>query len=149
MEKNLLCLSWLNGQVKATAMQRGLAAGTWERPDSLPDFAALAPVMAEAVAKTRPEGRQVAMVLAHPRLSHQVFEVPPAKGRTLDRILERNVRNLPSAGEIAHGEGNCKDRAMPSRSSVREGTDLPGRGRASSSGGAWSSCDLYKLGHPQ
>ncbi len=94
MNKPLLCVSWLNGQLKAVAMQRGSAAGTWDRPDSLPDFAALAPVIAEAAAMTRPEGRHVAMVLAHPRLSHQVLEVPPAKGRTLDRIFERSVRTL-------------------------------------------------------
>src|SRR5688572_397919 len=94
MDKPFLCVSWLNGQVKAVASQRGVTSGTWERPGLVADFNDFKTVLAEAAAKTRSEGRQVAMVLAHPRLSQQVVEVPPAKGRTLDRILERNARNL-------------------------------------------------------
>jgi hypothetical protein len=94
MDKNLLCLSWLNGQVKATAMERGSALRSWERPKLASDFTDFADVLAEAITHTLADGRQVAIVLAHPRLSHQVIEVPPAKGGTLERFLQRRVRHL-------------------------------------------------------
>ncbi|PYI83713.1 MAG: hypothetical protein DME26_14535 [Verrucomicrobia bacterium] len=94
MEKPLFCLSWLNGQFKAMAVDRSGAVRSWDRPGLVADFTNFSTVLAEAGQKTRPEGKQVAMVLAHPRLSHQVVEVPPAKGRTLERILQRHVDRL-------------------------------------------------------
>ena len=67
MEKPLLCLSWLNGQLKAMAVDRSSAVRTWDRPGVAADFTDFSNLLAEAVQKTRPEGKQVAMVLAHGR----------------------------------------------------------------------------------
>ncbi len=94
MRKNLLCLSWLNGQLKAVAVQGGSGSGTWERPGLVVDFSDVSTLLAEAVEKTQAEAKEVGMVLAHPRLGHQVVEVPPAKGGKLERFLQRRVEQL-------------------------------------------------------
>src|SRR5437879_3361390 len=102
MDNTLLCVSWLNGQVKAASVDRGSVKGTWERPGLVADFAGFSGVLAEAVEQTKTDAKQVAMVLAHPRLSHQVVEVPPTKGWTLQRFLQRRVQNLKTfEGEAA------------------------------------------------
>lgn len=94
MKSTLLSLSWLNGQLKALSVQRGSTAVAWERPGLVVDFSGLAPLLTEAVEKTHAEAKEVGMVLAHPRLSHQVVEVPPTKGGKLDRFLKRRVEQL-------------------------------------------------------
>jgi len=102
MDNTLLCVSWLNGQVKAASVDRGSAKGTWERPAVVADFTGFSGVLAEAVEQTKSDAKQVAMVLAHPRLSHQVVEVPPTKGWTLQRFLLRRVQHLKTFdGEAA------------------------------------------------
>src|SRR5262245_26194315 len=133
MEKSLLCLSWLNGQVKAVAGDRGSIVGTWERPTLVVDFTDFTSVLAEAQEKIRagsaPRGtgavpppipgltsraKQVAIVLVHPRLSHQVVEVPSVKGRPLERVLERHVQRL----KTFEGEGVWSTQsAMPTKNS--------------------------------
>jgi hypothetical protein len=91
---NLLCVSWLEGQFKAVAFRKGVVAGTWEAPGPVTDFAGLAAPLREAAARTQAEGRQVAFTLAHPRLSDQVLELPPARGFALERFLQRRVGEI-------------------------------------------------------
>src|SRR5258705_3515278 len=94
MDKTALCLSLLNGQFKAAAMRKGSIAATWERAEPLEDLANLTAVLREAVERTRPPSRRVALVLAHPRLRHQIVEVPPARGSAVERLLVRPVLTL-------------------------------------------------------
>jgi hypothetical protein len=95
MDQTILCLSCLNGQLKAVAFQRGSPPRTWERPAPVDDFGSFAAVVKEAVEKTGYTGQQVAIVLAHARLNDQIMEVPPRiKGWTLDRFLQRRAQRL-------------------------------------------------------
>ena len=102
MERTVLCLSCLNGEIKAAVSQRGAIAGFWERPASLDDFANFTPVALEAAEKTKYSGEPVAIVLSHARLSDQLTEVPPVKGWKLERFLRRRVEQLKTFdGEAA------------------------------------------------
>jgi hypothetical protein len=94
MDQTILCLSWLNGQFKAMSVHRGTVSKKWEAPqpaEELTDFPAL---LNDAVEKTGYSGTNVALVLAHPRLTHQLVETPPAKGWLLERFLTRRVTQL-------------------------------------------------------
>ena len=82
MERSILCLSCLSGQLKAVAIQRGAPARSWERPALVDDFGSFGAVVKEAVEKTGFSGQQVAIVLAHPRLNDLIVEVPKIKGWT-------------------------------------------------------------------
>jgi hypothetical protein len=102
MEKTALCISLLNGEVRAAALRRGAPAGLWQRPEALEELAGFADVARQAAAGTRAGGRHVAVVLAHSRLNHQIIEVPPARGWALDRFLQRRVQHLKTfEGEAA------------------------------------------------
>src|SRR5262245_50047236 len=94
MEKTILCLSYLNGQFKAMAVHKGTVVGTWERSGMLEDFADFSTVLTEAIDKTKYQGTNVALVLAHPRLTQQLVEVPPVKGWNLERYIQRRVVQL-------------------------------------------------------
>src|SRR5713226_9276130 len=94
MDKNILCLSWLNGQVKAMAVRHGTLLKTWERQGTVDDFSTFADVLKEAVAATGYDGSDVAMVLSHPRLTQQLVETPPLRGWNLKRFLDRQARQL-------------------------------------------------------
>ena len=121
MDKNALCLSLLNGQFKAAAMRKGTIASTWERPEPLEDLAGLAAVLREAVERTRPASRRVALVLAHPRLSHQIVEVPPTRGWAVERFLERRVQAIkPFEGQAAWSS----QPALPTRNASARLLDL-------------------------
>jgi hypothetical protein len=91
---NLLCVSWLEGRFKALACSKGNAVETWEAPVSPGDFAGLAALLREAADQTHAGGKQVALVLAHPSLSDQVLELPPAKGIALERFIQRRVGEI-------------------------------------------------------
>lgn len=121
MDKNALCLSLLNGQFKAAAMRKGAIAATWERAEPLEDLAGLAAVLREAGERTRPASRRVALVLAHPRLSHQIVEVPPARGWAVERFLERRVQTIkPFDGQAAWSS----QPALPTRNANARLVDL-------------------------
>src|SRR5262249_4470654 len=96
MERNVLCVSLLSGQFKAAAMQRGSLAGTYERTEPLDDLAMFPAALDEAVKQTGSDSRRVVMVLAHPRWSKQIVEVPPVRGATLNRFLHRRAQSLKS-----------------------------------------------------
>jgi hypothetical protein len=94
MDKNILCLSWFNGQVKALAVQNGVVQKTWERPGIAEDLSNFVQVLKEAVAATSYDGSDVAIVLSHPRLTHQLVETPPLRGWNLKNFLDRQARQL-------------------------------------------------------
>ena len=94
MEKSGFHLSVFGGELKAVATRRGAVTGTWECPNSVADFVGLPSVLREAVQATHAEGNNVSLVLAHQLLSDQVIDVPPVKRRTLERLLDRQVKAL-------------------------------------------------------
>src|SRR5436309_14698597 len=94
MDKHILCLSWLNGQIKAVAVRNGSVLKTWERPGVVDDFSTFSNILKEAVAATDYDGGDVAMVLSHSRLTHQLVETPPLRGWNLKRFLDRQARQL-------------------------------------------------------
>jgi len=121
MDKNALCLSLLNGQFKAAAMRKGSIAATWERPEPLEDLAGLTAVLREAAERTRPTSRRVALVLAHPRLSHQIVEVPPTRGWAVERFLERRVQAIKPFEGLAAWSSQP---ALPTRNANARLVDL-------------------------
>jgi hypothetical protein len=90
-DKTTLGISILNGELKAASLGQG-SGETWESPALSDNFADLGPILAEAANKTRAEGKQVSIVLAHPRLIDRVVEIPPVKGWQLDRLLHRQAQ---------------------------------------------------------
>ena len=56
MDKHILCLSWLNGQIKAVAVRNGSVLKTWERPGVVDDFSTFSNILKEAVAATDYDG---------------------------------------------------------------------------------------------
>ena len=69
MDKNILCLSWLNGQIKALAVRNGSIVKAWERTTMVEDFSTFSDVLKEAVSETGYDGKDVALVLSHSRLT--------------------------------------------------------------------------------
>ena len=102
MSETVLSLSLLNERFSASAVHRGVVAGTWERPEPVTDLADFASVVREAVKQTGYVGTAVTAVLAHQRLAQQLVESPPVKGRNLKMFLQSRVKQLkPFASEAA------------------------------------------------
>ena len=102
MSETILSLSLLNERFSATAVHRGIVAGTWERPEPVTDLADFASVLREAVQQTGYAGTAVSVVLAHQRLAQQLVESPPVKGRNLKLFLQNRAKQLkPFASEAA------------------------------------------------
>src|SRR6266566_273620 len=102
MSETVLSLSLLNERFSATAVHRGIVAGTWERPEPVTDLADFASVLGEAVKQTGYVGTAVTAVLAHQRLAQQLVESPPVKGRNLKLFLQNRVKQLkPFTSEAA------------------------------------------------
>src|SRR5580693_6512453 len=92
MDKTALGISILNSEFKAASMGQGSSMETWETTGLSDNFAGVGAVLMEAVKKTRASGKQVAIVLAHPRLIDKVIEIPPVKGWKLDQLLHRQAQ---------------------------------------------------------
>ena len=102
MSKPSLCISLLNGELKAAAVRGGTVAGTWLRTEPLIDLTALPQTLAEAVAKTQPPTRQAAIVFADARVSDHFLELPQARGATLTRLMERAANRVKAfQGDVA------------------------------------------------
>lgn len=91
--RNLTTLGfcWLHGRVGAVAIQRGELIGTWHREDAPDDLARLGELVREAARATEYRGSTVSLMLAHPRLAHQLIETAPAKGAALEGMVKRQV----------------------------------------------------------
>jgi hypothetical protein len=114
MEKIALCISCLNGEWTAAGFRKGAPAGTWHSPVPIDEFAICAPAFRESFAQTQADGRTVGIVLAHPRLTDQVVDVPPVKGSKFARYLDRRVQQIKTfEGDAAWSH----QRAMPAKGS--------------------------------
>ena len=94
MKSDFLSLSILNGKVSGVGMLRGKAQKAYDGPEAIADFAGLAAVLRDAVAKTESDAKQLTIVISDPRLSDQLVEVPEVRGGTLSRLLERQAQRV-------------------------------------------------------
>ncbi len=96
-----LGVSWLGGQFDAVALHRGEIAGTWHAPEPCDDVEKFGELLRQAVEKTGFQGNTVHLVLSHPKLSHQIVDVPEAKGPALKALVQRQVDKLKLFDEVA------------------------------------------------
>lgn len=94
LDRNLLSISALTGQLKVGVVRQGTVLRSWESPLPAHDYAEYVGALKQAIPKTLSEARQAVLVLTHPQLSHTVVEMPPARGWTLARLLERQAQKL-------------------------------------------------------
>jgi hypothetical protein len=94
MEKLSLCISCLNGEWTALGMRKGAPTGSWQKPEPVDDFAGLARILEQSIAQTEADGRAIGIVIAHPKLTNHVVDVPPVKGAKLTRYIERRLQQL-------------------------------------------------------
>lgn len=91
MGKRILAVSWLNGGIKAVAMNGRAVVAVWESPARIELVAELTGALREAVAATRFQGTEVVFLLEHRNLLYHLQETPPAQGGVLRKLLERAV----------------------------------------------------------
>ncbi len=87
-----LSISWLNNEVVAVAIHRGVVGETWKASfsaESVPEFNSL---LREAVQKTNYKGTSVSLLLANPRLAQKLVDVPPVTGSGLVKIIQREAQ---------------------------------------------------------
>jgi hypothetical protein len=84
----------MHGRLEAVAINRGEVSGGWEDADATDDPARFGERVKEAVTRTGYRGSTVNLLLAHPRLTHQLIETPPAKGAALRAVVQRQVERL-------------------------------------------------------
>lgn len=89
-----LSVSWVHGDFEAVAINRGEVTGRWEKPATSDDTIRFAELLKEACAQTGYRGSTVQLLLAHPRLTHQLIETPPAKAAALRALVQRQVERL-------------------------------------------------------
>src|ERR1043165_1494274 len=87
-----LSISWLNNQVRAVAVHRGVPEGTWENLEATEINGNFEALIAEAVKQTGYRGTTVSMLLAHPRLVQQLVDLPPVKGAAVKKIIQRQAQ---------------------------------------------------------
>jgi len=87
-----LGVSWLNSQFKAVAVHRGQIEATWEREGTTDGPEHFDAFIREAVHETGYRGQTVVLVLAHPRLSQQLVDLPPIKGKKLQKVIQRQAK---------------------------------------------------------
>jgi hypothetical protein len=95
MPEKILSFSWLNGQLKFLHIREDLTVATWECSGRVEDLGTpaldLPALLREAVQQTGYTGSNVALVLEHPRLIHQLVDMPPAQGKDQLLYIERLV----------------------------------------------------------
>lgn len=87
-----LSVSLIHGRFHAVAISRGTVTGSWDAPALVNEPGELATAVKQAANATGYSGSTVQMVLAHPRLVSILSAVPPAKGSSLERVLDRVVQ---------------------------------------------------------
>lgn len=86
-----LGFSWLHGRAAAVAIHRGEVTGTWTKEGIPDDLSRLGEYAREAARETGYKGATVSLLLAHPRLAHQLIETAPAKGSALQAMIARQA----------------------------------------------------------
>lgn len=89
-----LSLSWLHGRFEAVAIHKGELSGTWSAPESTEDLSRLPNLIQQAIAHTGYHGTTTTLLLAHPKLTQQLVESPPAKGAALTALVQRQIERL-------------------------------------------------------
>jgi hypothetical protein len=84
-----LSVSLIHGRFHAVAVSRGTVTASWDAPGLVNEPSELASAIKQAVLATGYGGSTVRMVLAHSRLVSSLSPMPPAKGTSLQRVLER------------------------------------------------------------
>ena len=87
-----LSVSWLNGQFKAVAVQRGVIEGTWEHAGEIEGTQHFEELIREAAKATGYRGTTISLLLAHPRLTQQLVETPPLRGPNLTKFVSRQAQ---------------------------------------------------------
>src|SRR5262249_50375350 len=70
---------------------RGEVEGVWECPGPVDGAGRLEAVLNQAIEHTQYRGHTISLVMAHPRLVQQLVDVPPVKGPSLRKILQRQA----------------------------------------------------------
>lgn len=96
-----LGVSWLRGHFEAVAIHRGEVAGSWHSTEPFEEPERFGQALHLAVAATGYQGNSVQLVIAHPRLTHQLVDVPAANGAALQPIVRRQVERLKVFEESA------------------------------------------------
>jgi hypothetical protein len=99
-----LSLAWMNGQVRALAVHKGVIEGSWQCPSEVDDVASFATLLRDAVTNTGYRGSTVSVVLAHPRLGLQLLEAPPTNTTGVVRFLERQLKMVLYLGVPPDGQ---------------------------------------------
>jgi hypothetical protein len=104
-----LSVSWLNSQFKAVAVHRGTVVETWERPGTTDGPEHFDAFVREAVHETGYRGQNVTLVLTHPRLAQQLVDLPPVKGKKLQKLIQHQARQQ----KLFQGEAAWASQACP------------------------------------
>ncbi|MGK0188762.1 MAG: hypothetical protein ACI9R3_004576 [Verrucomicrobiales bacterium] len=103
MHKEILILSWLDGQMRFLFARNGKSVANWECSAEVEelgeDTLKLSSLLRTAVQETGYKGKNVGMILQHSQLTQQLLSTPPAKGRDLEIFLERQVDQLKVTDE--------------------------------------------------
>ncbi|MFT4637934.1 MAG: hypothetical protein ACI8T1_001250 [Verrucomicrobiales bacterium] len=98
MHKEILILSWLDGQMRFVFGRNGETVAKWEclgEPEDLgKETFKLSTALRIAVKETGFTGKNFGLVLEHGKLTQQLLSTPPAKGRDLELYIERQVDQL-------------------------------------------------------
>ena len=98
-----LSISWLNKQFKAVAIHRGVVQGTWEKPEEVEGASHFEGLLKEAIRNTGYHGQTVTLLLGHQRLVQQLVDLPPVKGNSLTKLVQRQAaQQKVFQGEAAH-----------------------------------------------
>lgn len=104
-----LSVSWLNGQFKAVSVHRGMVESAWERTGITEGPEHFDAFIREAVHETGYRGQTVILVLAHPRLVQQLIDLPPVKGKKLQKVIQQQARQQ----KMFPGEASWASQACP------------------------------------
>lgn len=89
---HVLSVSWMGRRFRALSVHRGQVLGTWESPEPVEGTDNFGTLIKRAIEGTRYAGDAVSLVLSHPRLAHQVIDLPPAKGPEIRGLIERTAQ---------------------------------------------------------
>ena len=104
-----LSVSWLNGQFRAISVHRGQVEASWERPGNTEGPEHFDAFVREAVHQTGYRGQTVLLVLAHARLAQQLVDLPPVKGKKLQKVIQHQARQQ----KMFQGEASWASEACP------------------------------------
>jgi hypothetical protein len=118
MSRKTLGISWLTGRFHAAALAGGTVTAAWSCPKSVVQMPQVGTALAEAIKQTRFDGAQAMMLIDHPSLLFHVQEIPPAEGKMVDQLLERQItrskffQEKPAWGRLALPDAKGRNRYL-------------------------------------